>query len=117
MFRYLAFCLPVRMAVAFIVVYASMMNMKRTQRVLAGFAMLGAVGFIYRFATYDDNQRGGNGGRVWWNHWRPVHATLYGAYGIFVLSNLGSVAPWFIVADTFLGFLLIPTQRRLTSFD
>lgn len=117
MFLYLAVCLPLRAAIAAAAVSASFMKLKRTQRVLAAFALLFALGFVYRFATYDEAQRGAAGGKVWWNAWRPVHALLFGAYGVLVLADLGDAAPWFIVVDALLGVLLLPTQRQRTSLD
>ena len=44
-------------------------------------AALVSVGFLVAFATrrsaFESSQPGG---RVWWNHLRPLHALLYGAF-------------------------------------
>lgn len=109
---YLTCCLPLRLAITAAMIHVAYSRLARVQRVSAVLAAIGAAGFLFRYATFDDHQRGGAGGKVWWNHWRPVHALLFGFYAIAVFADRRRVAPWFLVIDTIIGILLVPTQLR-----
>ena len=104
-------CLPLRVLITLTLLYAAYKKMDKLQRAAAAFFLVGGIGFMFRFATYDADQRGGAGGKVWWNRWRPLHAILFWAYALVVLAGAPRVAPLFIVVDTMIGLLLLPTQR------
>tara|TARA_Y100000389_G_scaffold203691_1_gene253054 strand:- start:3550 stop:3924 length:375 start_codon:yes stop_codon:yes gene_type:complete len=106
-------CLPLRILIALGLLFAAYKKLDKLQRAAAVFFLLGGFGFMFRFFTYDEAQRGGAGGKVWWNGWRPVHAVLFWSYAATVFAGSPRIAPLFIVMDTLLGLLLIPTQRRM----
>ena len=66
-------------------------------------ALLPAIGFaaIYAFGLRKTGLEVG-GERIWWNHLRPIHAALYGAFAAAAIAKQ-PLAWIFLLADVGLG--------------
>jgi len=66
-------------------------------------ALLPAIGFaaIYAFGLRKTGLEVG-GERIWWNHLRPIHAALYGAFAAAAITK-NEWAWMFLFADVVLG--------------
>lgn len=89
---FFAVCVPVRILLSLLV--------RLTPRIPTS-VLLGviAVGFIFRYLTFYKGSRGGLGGIVWWNDFRPLHAFLYLLSACFVWSERQDVASYILMGD------------------
>jgi hypothetical protein len=68
-------------------------------------AIILAIGFMY-FYTTGTRKTGPEvfGGEIWWNHLRPVHATLYTMFAVCALNK--NPNSWmFLAADVAVGLV------------
>lgn len=51
-------------------------------------AFVPAIGFFYIYAN-DLRKTGGEvfGDKIWWNHLRPLHGSLYGLFGLLAINS------------------------------
>lgn len=94
-------CLAVRTSLAWVAKTAAPERL----RLLGYLALLPAIGFFFLWATGARNtgpEVFGNGGRIWWNAWRPLHGTLYLLFAVAAIRN--KIFAWlFLLADVLLG--------------
>jgi hypothetical protein len=83
---FLLFCIPLRIFLA----YLAKTGSHRVQQIIAVFASAVAIGFMYIYVT-GSRQVGAEtfGAKIWWNHFRPIHAFLYAyfAWLVFVARD------------------------------
>lgn len=68
-------------------------------------AMLPAIGFTYIYLT-NSRQTGAEvqGGKIWWNSLRPVHAILYALFAYNAI-NKNTTAWMYLLIDVVLGLI------------
>jgi len=56
--------------------------------IMGWFALLPAIGFYYIWIT-GSRQTGAEvfGDKIWWNHLRPIHGTLYALFAYFAIQR------------------------------
>ena len=86
-------------------VYAAKNAGPRVLELLGALAILPAAGFFYLFLT-NSRKTGPEvfGDRIWWNHLRPFHGTMYAIFAIMALFHIPNA--WIILLlDVLVGFL------------
>ena len=68
-------------------------------------ALIVSLGFLYIYFTGSRTTGIETGGKpIWWNHLRPVHATLYGLFAYMAFMERNDA--WkILLADTTIGLL------------
>jgi hypothetical protein len=84
-------CVPIRVTIAVVLCFVS----RDVLNIVAGLAIVGALGFMWRMATYDAQQTQ-LGRLVDWNHLRPVHIILWIAFAalVFAKSDYALIVPF-----------------------
>ena len=83
------------------------------KRALAYLATIIAIGFasIYLFNLRPDGTTGIEA-NVWWNHLRPIHASLFGLYAFCTLVVPCPCASYFLFADVVVGIASYLTYHK-----
>ena len=90
---------------------------KSSRPYVALFATLVAIGFMYIFIT-GSRKTGAEvfGDTIWWNHLRPVHATLYAAAALMIWTNTYANDAWkVLLLDLIIGLLAF-ANKHLVRF-
>ena len=96
--KFWGICIPVRLVLALVVWF-----LPSDWLPLAGFvAMVGVVGLMYRFATYDSKQVGVFKQPVTWNNLRPIHACVWAIFAYLAVTK-NPRAKFIPFADVLLG--------------
>jgi len=68
-------------------------------------ALLPAFGFFWIWAT-GSRQTGAEvfGDKIWWNHLRPIHGTLYALFAFYAIQKM-PFAWWFLLIDVVFGLI------------
>lgn len=76
-------------------------------------AVLPAIGFFWIWAT-GSRKTGPEvfGDKIWWNHLRPVHGTLYLLFAYFAIQK-ASFAWWFLFVDVVFGLTSFIGRRTI----
>lgn len=96
-------CVPARILLAAGVYYTPAEYMKYW---MAPAGLATAVG-IYRYATYDKNQRGAFGQLVWWNNARIIYSIIAIIFIILVANGKYEYARVLPVLDLIIGMGLV----------
>jgi hypothetical protein len=70
------------------------------------------LGFLYTF--FVNRSKGFFGGKVWWQCYRPIHAFMYGAYGVLTLLNVPG-ASVLILSDLILAISFRLSQENVVE--
>jgi hypothetical protein len=109
---FLVGCIGTRLALAYLSFIAS-----KTQLFVLG--IIGAIISLGFFRIYF----GGNlrktgietgGTKIWWNHLRPFHGTMYAIFAYYALTNNPQLASATIYLDTILGLVAWLNMRVLS---
>ncbi len=102
-------CIGTRTAFAIAAKYAS----PEILQTLGALALLPAIGFflIYIFKLRETGPEV-FGEKIWWNHLRPIHGTMYLLFAIFALQKK-PFAWMFLAADVIFGLLVYLTHLSL----
>jgi hypothetical protein len=76
-------------------------------------ALLPALGFSYIYLT-GSRKTGPEtfGGKIWWNHLRPIHSILYFLFAYNAI--LGNKQSWiYLLIDVLLGFISFVIHHRI----
>jgi hypothetical protein len=100
-------CLGTRSLFAYLANRANVQQL----RWLGYLAMLPAIGFIYIFLT-GSRQTGleVGGGRIWWNHLRPLHACMYLIFAYLAITGATQYAWRVLTADVIIGLVAFLTH-------
>jgi hypothetical protein len=101
--RFFTYCVPARCLLAAGVYYTPAEYMKYW---IAPAGLAAAVG-MYRYATYDENQRGAANQLVWWNNFRIIHLIIAIIFIILVSYNKYDFARVLPMLDLIIGIGLV----------
>jgi hypothetical protein len=93
-------CMGTRLALVFLAAYVS----KPVLAWVGWAALIPASGFWFLYLTgLRPTGIEATGGRIWWNHLRPVHGTLYSIFAGFAITGHQELAWKTLLADFLLG--------------
>ncbi len=74
-------------------------------------ALLPAIGMTYIYISGSRDYGVEAGGKIWWNHLRPIHSLLYFLFAYNAINKNKNIAWKFLMADTFLGLAAFINQH------
>jgi hypothetical protein len=107
---FLTGCMGSRLAL----VYVARNATPRVLEVLGVLALLPAIGFFYIYAT-GSRKTGPEvfGDRIWWNHLRPFHGTMYAVFAVLALFGISSA--WIVLlVDAMVGLAAFVNHHSTT---
>ena len=100
--KFLFGCVPARLLLAYSIYETSNENMKLWTIP----AILSTYGMLYKYKTYDDEQKGFFKQTVWWNNYRIFHIILYIMFIILILCNKFETAKRIPIVDLLIGLIV-----------
>ena len=84
LFLFLCLCIPIRLLIVYIAKYISNDYLPYLG-ILALIPMLGFI--IIYLGNYRKTGIEVFGDKIWWNHLRPIHASLYSLFALFAIKK------------------------------
>ena len=99
LFLFLCLCIPIRLLIVYIAKYIS----PKYLPYLGILALIPMMGFIIIYVgNYRQTGVEVFGDKIWWNHLRPIHASLYLLFALLALKKISySWIP--LLIDVFIG--------------
>ncbi len=106
---FLVGCIGTRSLIAYLAKIAS----PEYLQIMGYLALLPVFGFFWIWAT-GARQTGAEvfGDKIWWNHLRPIHGTLYALFAFYAIKQM-PCAWWFLLIDVVFGFASFVVNRLL----
>lgn len=88
-----------------LLVYLAKTVNKEVLKIMGYIALMPAFGFFYIYFT-GSRQTGAEvfGEKIWWNHLRPIHGTLYALFALNAISG-NSNAYIYLLVDVLIGLI------------
>lgn len=99
--KFLLGCVPARLLLAYSIYGTPDENMKLWTIP----AIISMFGMLYKYKTYDDEQKGFFKQKVWWNNYRIFHITLYIIFIFLIICNKFETAKHIPFVDVLLGLI------------
>lgn len=102
-------CIPTRL----LITYIAYKYPQQTLHILGPLALVPAIGFftIYLFGLRKTGPEV-FGDKIWWNHLRPIHGSLWATFAVFALTPELKPHAWkVLLIDTLLGLIAFTVQN------